>query len=320
MEQIMQSMPLLAIVVPCYNEEQVLQETARQLLAILDGLVKAQKIQNDSFIYFVNDGSRDSTWQIISSLNATEKRIKALKLSGNFGHQNALFAGLSSVVDKVDCAITIDADLQDDVSVIEKMIDAFLNDSDIVYGVRSDRQSDSFIKKHMALLFYRLMEALGVKIINNHADFRLMSQRAINHLLEYKETNLFLRAIVPLIGFSSEKIYYSRKQRFSGVSKYPTGKMIGLALNGITSFSIAPLRYVAITGFIVLMSSLLLCAWALYLALSGITVPGWASTVLPIYFLGGLQLFSIGVLGEYLGKVYREVKRRPLFFKDKELF
>jgi glycosyltransferase involved in cell wall biosynthesis len=313
--------PVLAVVMPCYNEEPVLPDSSRQINSVVDSLVKNNKISGESFIYFVDDGSYDNTWEVIQKLHSDNKtRFKGLKLSRNVGHQNALIAGLNSVQEKVDCAISIDADLQDDISVIGAMVDEFRKGFEVVYGVRSKRETDTFLKRNTALLFYKLMSFFGADIINNHADFRLLSKRVLRHLNSFREVNLFLRAMIPLIGFSSTKVFYDRKERLAGVSKYSARKMISFALDGITSFSIAPLRYVTATGFIIFAISLVISVWAFTLAVLGISIPGWASTVLPIYFIGGVQLLSIGLLGEYLGKIYKEVKARPRYIKDIELF
>ncbi len=314
------NIPLLSIVVPCYNEDAVLSETAIQLDRILQDLIQSKEIREESFIYFVDDGSSDKTWEIISRLHKENaKRFKGLKLSRNVGHQNALMAGLETLQDKVDCAISLDADLQDDISVIEEMIEKFNEGYEIVYGVRKSREKDSLFKKYSAIFFYKLMSLFKINVIDNHADYRLLSKRVIGHLISFREVNLFLRAVIPLIGFKSTKVYYDRKERLAGASKYPLKKMLSFALDGITSFSIIPLRFITILGFIIFAGSCLLSAWALWLKFIGKSIPGWTSTVLPIYFIGGVQLFSIGILGEYLGKIYKEVKARPRYFKEEEL-
>ena len=271
-------------------------------------------------MYFVDDGSSDSTWDIVRELHSKNNRIKGLKLSRNVGHQNALMAGLDSVCGKVDCAISIDADLQDDISVIESMVEQFDKGFEIVYGVREKREKDSFLKKNTALIFYKLMACFGVDMVSNHADFRLLSNNVIGHLKSFKEVNLFLRAMIPLVGFRSTNVYYDRKERYAGVSKYPARKMIAFALDGITSFSVTPLRYITIIGCILFVSSLVLTAWAFIITMQHKSIPGWASTVLPIYFIGGVQVLCIGIIGEYLGKIYKEVKARPRYIKDIELF
>lgn len=320
MERLENNIPVLVIIVPCYNEEPVLRETARQLNDLIDRLIKGRRISRQSFIYFVDDGSVDQTWDIIHKLYLENNRNKALKLSRNVGHQNALLAGLSSVQDKADCLVSIDADLQDDISVIEAMVEQFNKGFEIVYGVRNKRDTDTYMKKYTALFFYKLMKLFGVDIINNHADFRLLSKKVVKHLNSFREVNLFLRAMIPLIGFRSTEVYYDRKERFAGVSKYPARKMISFALEGITSFSVTPLRYITLIGIIIFIATCFMSMWVLILAALNISIPGWASTVLPIYFIGGVQLLSIGIIGEYLGKIYKEIKARPRYIKDIELF
>lgn len=313
---------ILGIIVPCYNEEAVLAETAFQLNRILEDLIRNKKINEKSFVYFVDDGSTDRTWEIIREFHTEDgKRFKGLKLSRNVGHQNALMAGLEAICTyrDVDCAISMDADLQDDISAVVEMIDRFNEGYEIVYGVRKSREKDSFFKKYSALLFYKLMTLFNVNVIHNHADYRLLSKRVIEHLVSFREVNLFLRAIIPLIGFKSAIVYYERKERFAGISKYPLKKMISFALDGITSFSVTPLRFITVLGFIIFLGSCVLSLWALWLKIIGKSIPGWTSTVLPIYFIGGVQLLSIGILGEYLGKIYKEVKARPRYFKEEEL-
>lgn len=315
-----QKKPLLTIVVPCFNEELVVEETARRLNEVLLRLIAGSKIDSRSFLYFVDDGSRDSTWGIISRLHAADTRIKGLKLSRNAGHQNALLAGLLSVKNRADCVVTIDADLQDDVSVIGVMVDEFQAGNEIVYGVRKERKNDTPLKRGTALFFYRLMQLMGAEIILNHADFRLCGKKALDELTEFREVNLFLRGIFPLLGFSSSRVYYDRKERLAGKTKYPLRKMLGFAFEGITSFSVTPMRIVSITGFLVFLASFILGIWALISTFVMKVVPGWASTVIPIYLIGGIQLLSIGLIGEYVGKIYKEVKARPRFIRDKELF
>lgn len=311
---------ILAIVVPCYNEEPVLSETANQLNKTLDNLIHDKRISEESFVYFIDDGSVDKTWEIIKRLyEENNKRFKGLKLSRNVGHQNALISGLEAIQDKADCVISMDADLQDDVFTIGEMIKRFDEGYEVVYGVRRSREEDSLFKKYSAILFYRLMSLFKVEIIPNHADYRLLSKRVVKHLMSFREVNLFLRAIIPLIGFKSTTVYYDRKERFAGKSKYPLKKMLSFALDGITSFSVAPLRFITFVGIIIFVGSCCLTIWALWLKLIGKSIPGWASTVLPIYFIGGVQLLSIGILGEYLGKIYKEVKARPRYFKEEEL-
>ncbi len=306
----------LHIVVPCYNEEAVLAESARQFDALLARLIEAEKIWPDSHVTFVDDGSRDNTWALIEREAATRPRVGGIKLSRNRGHQNAVFAGLMTV--DGSAVVTIDADLQDDLGAIECMVDEHLNGCDIVYGVRSDRSTDTAFKRHSARLFYRFLALFGVELVHNHADFRLMSRRAIEALREYRETNLYLRGIVPLIGFRTTTVAYARKQRYAGQSKYPLAKMLGLALEAITSFSTVPLQIITILGVTVFAGAMAVSAWVLWVALfTHDAVPGWASTVLPMTFLGGMQILCMGVVGAYLGKIYGEVKARPRFFIDR---
>ena len=320
MEQEINNKPVIAIIMPCYNEELVLNETAKQLSTLIENLIHDQKINRQSFLFFVDDGSTDTTWDKVHELHLKNSRIKGLKLSRNVGHQNALMAGLDSVYEKVDCVISIDADLQDDISVIESMVEQFNKGFEVVYGVRRKREADTFLKKNTALTFYKLMSYFGVDMVYNHADFRLLSKNVIRHLNSFKEVNLFLRAIIPLIGFKSTNVFYDRKERYAGVSKYSVRKMISFALDGITSFSVIPLRYITIIGIIIFITSCIISIWAFTLAILNISIPGWASTVLPIYFIGGIQLLSIGIIGEYLGKIYKEVKARPRYIKNIELF
>jgi glycosyltransferase involved in cell wall biosynthesis len=306
----------LAIVTPCYNEEEVLPETIRQMTKLIEKLVSAEKISSESKIYLIDDGSKDDTWSLIEGFVAHYRHIVGIKLSRNRGHQNALIAGLFEA--EGDALVSIDADLQDDVNAIEEMVDKFLDGADIVYGVRRRREIDSFFKRRTAESFYKLMAFLGAESVYNHADYRLMSRRAIECLKQYAEINLYLRGIVPLIGFKSETVFYDRKSRFAGVSKYPLSKMIGLAMDAITSFSIAPLRMITLGGFIIFLASMLVTIWALWVRFfTDNAVPGWTSVVLPMYFLGGIQIFCIGMLGEYIGKTYSEVKSRPRFFIEK---
>ena len=320
MEQEINNKPVIAIIMPCYNEELVLNETAKQLSTLIENLIHDQKINRQSFMFFVDDGSTDTTWDKVHELHLKNSRIKGLKLSRNVGHQNALMAGLDSVYEKVDCVISIDADLQEDISVIESMVEQFNKGFEVVYGVRRKREADTFLKKNTALTFYKLMSYFGVDMVYNHADFRLLSKNVIRHLNSFKEVNLFLRAIIPLIGFKSTNVFYDRKERYAGVSKYSVRKMISFALDGITSFSVIPLRYITIIGIIIFITSCIISIWAFTLAILNISIPGWASTVLPIYFIGGIQLLSIGIIGEYLGKIYKEVKARPRYIKNIELF
>lgn len=309
----------IGIVSPCYNEELVIGETSLQLNQILSGLIERNIISEKSFAVFVDDGSKDDTWQIIEEKASELQYIKGLKLAGNVGHQKALLAGLLTYKNEADALISIDADLQDDVTVIEEMIVKYINGSDVVYGVRKERATDTFFKRNTALLFYNLMKKMKVNIIHNHADYRLCSQRVLNALEEFGEVNLFLRGIIPSIGFNKDVVYYDRLERFAGESKYPFRKMAAFAWNGVTSFSNYPLKLVTIIGFVIFLFCLLMSGYALFALFTGNLVPGWLSTVLPMYFLGGIQLFCFGIIGEYIGKIYLEVKKRPRYFIDKRI-
>jgi polyisoprenyl-phosphate glycosyltransferase len=315
----MPSAPTLAIVIPCYNEENVLPETRRRMVALVDDLIEGRKISHQSTVYFVDDGSRDRTWTLIEQFASENRNVAGIKLSRNRGHQNALIAGLFSA--EGDAIVSIDADLQDDISAIREMVDRFRAGAEIVYGVRHRRDNDSPFKRMTAEGFYRLMRALGAEAIHNHADYRLMSRRAVESLTQYREVNLYLRGIIPLLGFRSEIVYYDRAKRFAGQSKYPLRKMIALALEAITSFSIVPLRLITLLGFVVFSGTILVILWALWIRfVSNSVVPGWTSIVLPIYFLGGIQIFCIGMIGEYLGKTYAEVKGRPRYLIEKTTY
>jgi len=308
----------LAIVIPCYNEQEVLPETCRRINAVIDRLISSRKISRDSSVFFVDDGSKDRTWSLIEQLATVNPHVTGIKLSRNRGHQNALIAGLFTA--DGDAIVSIDADLQDDVNAIESMVDKFIAGAEIVYGVRKRRESDTALKRLTAEWFYKMLSALGGETIYNHADYRLMSRHVVECLKQYSEVNLYLRGIVPLIGFKSEIVYYDRTGRFAGESKYPLGKMIGLALEAVTSFSVVPLRMITYAGFLIFIASMVVTLWALWVRLfTEDAVPGWTSTVLPMYFLGGIQIFCIGVLGEYLGKTYVEVKSRPRFFLEKTI-
>ncbi len=303
----------LSVVVPCYNEQSVLNETCTRLLALVRGLIDAGKIGPDSLIYFIDDGSKDQTWSLISRFAQQNPLVKGIKLSRNCGHQVALLAGLLTVPG--DAVISVDADLQDDLNAVEPMIDAHLSGSEIVYGVRNKRTTDTWMKRVTAEAYYRVLSALGVEVVFNHADYRLMGRRALQALAAYGEVNVFLRGLIPQLGFSTTSIYYERLERFAGESKYPLRKMLALAWNGVTSFSTAPLRFITNLGLAIALVSLAVTLWALGVRLFGNSaVPGWASTVVPIYFLGGVQLFSTGLIGEYVAKTYMESKRRPRFF------
>jgi len=308
----------LGIVVPCYNEQEVLQETAKRLLELICRLRTEHKISGDSKIIFADDGSKDRTWSIIEELSRTTPEIAGIKLSRNRGHQNALIAGLFTA--DGDALVSIDADLQDDINVIADMVDQYHRGTDIVYGVRKKRENDSFFKRVTAQTFYKVISLLGAESVYNHADYRLMSRRAIESLKQYRESNLYIRGIVPLIGYKSSIIHYDRSERFAGESKYPLKRMIGLALDAVTSFSVVPLRLITLIGFSVFLGTMLISAWIIWIRLfTDRAVPGWASTVLPLYLIGGIQILCIGVLGEYLGKVYQETKARPRYIIEKHI-
>ena len=306
----------LSLILPCYNEEEVLKETSKKLLSLFNSLIESSKIDDNSMIYFIDDGSKDSTWNIIEALSENNMHISGIKLSRNFGHQNALLSGLLTV--KGDVIISIDADLQDDISMIEKMIDQYNDGNDIVYGVKMKREADSAFKHISAKGFYKIMYFMDVEITYNHADFRLLDRTVIEHLKEYKEVNLFLRGLIHLIGFKSTTVTYNISERTAGESKYPLRKMLAFAWDGITSFSVTPLRFITAIGFILFISTLILTIYSLWIALfTDEAVPGWASTVLPIYFLGGVQMLSIGIIGEYIGKIYLGIKKRPRYIIEK---
>lgn len=313
-------MDRLAIVVPCYNEEEVLPLASEALRGVLEDLVQKGKVAADSFILFVNDGSRDRTWELIEKEHAAHPvQVCGVKLAGNVGHQFALTAGLNTAKDMSDVTISIDADLQDDVDVIEEMIDKFHGGCDIVYGVRKERKTDTFFKRMTAQAFYRLMGLMGVKTVYNHADFRLMSRRAVEEFSKYRETNLFLRGMVPLIGYQTDCVYYDRKERAAGESKYPLKKMLALAFNGISSFSVKPITLILGMGLFIIFVSVLAAVYAFISYFTGHVVPGWTSLILSIWFLGGLQLLAIGMVGQYIGKIYMEVKHRPRYNIEKIL-
>jgi glycosyltransferase involved in cell wall biosynthesis len=312
------SLPRLAIVVPCYDEEEALPQTAARLTALLERLRQGARIAVDSRILFVDDGSHDETWRLIEQLSAEDARIGGIKLSRNRGHQNALLAGLFTA--DGDVLVSVDADLQDDIEIIEEMLKQHARGAHVVYGVRDNRASDGVFKRASALGFYRMIRALGVESVYNHADFRLLSRRAVDALKDFGEVNLFLRGIVPLIGFKSSVVYYTRSERVAGISKYPLHRMLALALDAVTSFSVVPLRLISALGVLVFLFSAGMGAYTLWVRLfTERAVPGWTSTLLPIYALGGLQILSVGILGEYLGKVYQETKRRPRYIIEKVL-
>lgn len=308
----------LAIVIPCYNEEEVLNETSSRLDVLLDDLQMEGLIDAGSYVLFTDDGSRDKTWEIITALNKQNKHFRGLKLSRNFGHQHALLAGLHHVAD-ADMVISIDADLQDDLNAIKEMLLKYYEGYDVVYGVRDDRSTDTGFKRNTALAFYKILSVMGVESVYNHADYRLLSRRAIEALKEFQEVNLYLRGMVPLVGFKSTKVYYKRGERFAGESKYNLRKMLSFAWNGISSLSIKPLRFVTFCGFAIFIATIFLSLYALISYFKNETAPGWASTVLPLYFLGGIQVLCIGLIGEYVAKIYKEVKRRPRFIIEEHL-
>lgn len=310
----------LGIVVPCYNEEEVLPETTKELTGIIEQLVNTQKITNDSKIVFVDDGSKDRTWEMINDFSESNSFVSGVKLSRNFGHQGALLAGVTSASKSCDAVVTIDADLQDDVNAIIKMVDEFIDGAEVVYGVRNNRDTDSSFKRNTAESFYKIMEMLGVKLVPDSADFRLMSKRACEVLLSYKETNLFLRGIVPMVGFKSAKVYYARKERFAGTSKYPLRKMLRLAINGITSFSIVPIKMIMGLGFLIVLVSIALLIYTIVQKIHGNVVTGWSSMMISIWALGGVQLICISVIGEYVGKIFNEVKHRPRFTIERDIY
>ena len=303
----------LAIVVPCYYEQEVLPETTRRLTELLEKLIGESLITPDSYVLYVNDGSNDQTWPLIKQFHESNKYINGVNLAGNVGHQNALMAGLSVAVDNCDIAVTIDADLQDDENAIRDMVIKYNEGNDIVYGVRASRKSDTWFKRTTAQGFYKLMKGLGVKSVYNHADFRLMSKRALQYLLQFRERNLFLRGMVPLIGYRTDCVYYDRVERFAGESKYPLSKMLSFAFDGITSFSVKPVHMVLYLGIAFLVVAMGILAWVIYLILNGETVRGWASTILSIWFCSGCLLVAMGIVGEYIGKIYIEVKDRPRY-------
>jgi len=310
----------LYIVVPCYKEEEVLPETSKRLRAKMEALLQQGKIDEKSRVMFVNDGSKDRTWEIIEQLHKDEPGIfSGVNLARNRGHQNALLAGLMTAVNHADMVISMDADLQDDVDAVDGMVDAYHNGFDVVYGVRSSRQTDTFFKRFTAESFYKLMKGLGVDIVFNHADYRLMSKRALEGLSQFGEVNLFLRGIVPQIGYPWTTVEYERHERFAGESKYPLKKMLAFAFDGITSFSVKPMRLILVLGVVVFFISLVMLLWALLSKIAGLTTAGWTSMIGSIWLIGGIQLLSLGVIGEYIGKIYSETKQRPRFIIERVL-
>lgn len=310
----MQKPEILYMVVPCYNEEEVLNETAKRLREKYESLIKRELISPLSRVVFVNDGSKDRTWQIIRELHEAQPQFfSGIDLARNSGHQNAVLAGLMTIKDICDMAITMDADLQDDINAIDEMLEKYYEGNDVVYGVRSERKTDTFFKRFTAESFYKFMKIMGADVVYNHADFRLMSRRVLNELAGFSEVNLFLRGLVPLIGFQSEKVYYERHERFAGESKYPLKKMLSFAMNGITSFSVKPLKLITNFGFIMVVVSIIAFIWAFISKIFGNTELGWSSTLCSIWLIGGIQILCLGIIGEYIGKIYAEVKRRPRY-------
>ncbi len=309
-------MTKLYLAIPCYNEEEVLRDSAAKLAKKYSDMMAAGKISADSKIVFIDDGSKDRTWEIITQLHGENRVFQGIKLSRNRGHQNALLCGLMTLRNKADAVISIDADLQDDINVFDEMVEKYEAGCDVVYGVRSKRETDTFFKRFTAEAFYKILEKLGAKVIFNHADFRLMSKRALEAFSHYKETNIFLRGMVPLIGYKSDIVTYERSERLAGESKYPLKKMLALAWEGITSLSIQPIRLITWLGLIIFLISLIMIIYSIVRFFIGATVSGWASTLCSIWALGGLQLLAIGIIGEYIGKIYLEAKRRPRFIVE----
>ena len=310
---------ILYIVIPCYNEEAVIRETAKQVAVKMQQLYEKELISEKSKVLFVDDGSKDMTWPMIEALHAEIPMYTGVKVSRNKGHQNALVAGLSTAVKYADMIVSMDADLQDDINAIDGFVQKYYEGCEVVYGVRSARKKDTFFKKFTAQAFYKLMLAMGVDIVYNHADYRLMSKRAVEEMLKFKEVNLFLRGIVPLVGFKSDSVYYERAERFAGESKYPLKKMLSFAVDGITSFSIKPIRMITTLGFLIFVVSLCMLVYSFVRHFTGHTSIGWSSMFVSIWAIGGLQILSIGVIGEYIGKIYMETKERPKFIIEKDL-
>ncbi len=310
--------PTLYIVIPCYNEEEVLPITAPMFLDKLNCLMESGKINDESRVLFVDDGSKDKTWEIINSFAETDVHFMGISLSRNRGHQNALLAGLMEAKDSCDITISIDCDGQDDINAMDKMVDEYLGGCEVVYGVRSQRKSDTVFKRSTAQLYYKLLNLLGVEVVYNHADYRLLSSKVLNEFENFKEVNLFLRGMIPLVGFKSTSVSYERTPRMAGNSKYPLRKMLSLAFDGITSLSIKPIRIITAFGFLVAVISLVGIIWSVVVALIGKSVAGWASMVSIMCFLGGVQLLSLGIIGEYIGKIYLEAKQRPRYIIEKK--
>jgi len=310
----------LGVVIPCFNEEEVLTETKNRLERLLGKMIEEKEVLEDSFICFVDDGSRDKTWELIEEFAKESKIFRGIKLSRNFGHQNALIAGLMQLKDEADALISMDADLQDDILVVKEFVKKYKEGYDIVYGVREDRSRDTKFKRWTAELFYKFQAFMGIESISNHADYRLLSRRALDALAKFKEVNLFIRGVVPLIGFKSCSVYYSRGERFAGESKYPLKKMLFFALDGITSFSVVPLRIITVLGFFIFLFSLMIIIWILMERyIFGSTIQGWSSIMVSIYLMGGIQLMSLGIIGEYIGRIFQQSKDRPRYIIDREI-
>lgn len=309
----------LMVVIPCYNEEAVLPETSRRLRAKMSSLAEKGLISPESRVLLVDDGSRDRTWELICGLHQEDNLFEGVKLSRNRGHQNALLAGLMTARGRCDMSISMDADLQDDMDAMDRFIEKYREGCDVVYGVRNKRDTDTAFKRSTALMFYRLMKGLGVDITYNHADYRLMSSRALDALAQFGEVNLFLRGLAPLVGYQSDVVTYDRSERFAGESKYPLKKMLAFAIDGITSFSVKPLRLITTAGLIIFIMSLIMLVYTLISWIAGHAVLGWTSTLASIWLIGGIQLLSLGVIGEYTGKIYNEAKARPRFIIDRYL-
>lgn len=312
-------MTKLYLAIPCYNEQEVLYDTTEKLTAKFDSMIDDGKITAESKIVYIDDGSKDKTWEIISELHKSNKYVNGIKMSRNRGHQNSLLGGMLTIKDDCDCVISIDADLQDDINVFDKMVEDFEKGSEIVYGVRSKRATDTAFKRMTAQGFYKILSLLGAEVVYNHADFRLMSRRALNALASFKEVNLFLRGLVPLVGYKSSIVEYERSERLAGESKYPLKKMLGLAWDGVTSLSMKPIRMITTLGVVVFCISILMLIYSFVMWLIGNTVSGWTSMTVSIWAIGGLQLLAIGVVGEYIGKIYMETKNRPRFIVDEQL-
>jgi glycosyltransferase involved in cell wall biosynthesis len=310
----------LGIVIPCYNEEEGLSETTKRLQVLLDEMIASGEIAKESFVCYVDDGSKDATWKLIESFQKESPLFKGIKLSRNFGHQNALIAGLMQLKDEADALISMDADLQDDINVVKEFVQKYKEGYDVVYGVREDRSKDTKFKRGTAEFFYKFQHFMGIETVHNHADYRLLSRKALDALAQFKEVDLFLRGIVPLLGFRSCSVYYARAERFAGETKYPLKKMIFFALDGIASFSIMPLRLITMVGFVLFMLSLLAIVWITVEKLFfDNTVQGWASTMISIYLIGGIQIMSLGIIGEYVGRNFQQSKGRPRYIIDKEI-